>query len=146
MVASNWRLVDSALNEGAVAIALAGDGTWKVALLTSSSNIGDSSETYAGLTGEHADEHGYSDGGAAVTLTLTGTRSVKLDFDTDPSWTASGGSIEARWAVIYDTVSGLLLAYSRLNTAGDATATDGLPFVVAGHATNGICIVAAVSA
>src|SRR4051795_11120946 len=73
--------------------------TWKGAPFLSTSNIGAASTTYAGLTNEHANANGYTTGGIAITLTLAGTTTVTVDISTDPVWTASGGSITARYAV-----------------------------------------------
>ncbi len=88
-------------------------------------------------TSEHANANGYTDGGIAVTLALTGTTTVKVDIDTDPVWTASGGSIVARWAVIYE-VAGNVLCYCLLDsTPADVTATAGNTLTVAAHA-NGV--------
>lgn len=99
--------------------------TWKCALFLSTSNIGAASTTYAGLTNEHASANGYTTGGIAVTFTLAGTTSVTASFATNPVWTASGGSIVARFAVIYE-VSGNVLAYCLLDsTPADVTATSG---------------------
>lgn len=109
--------------------------TWKCALFLSTSNIGASSTTYAGVTNEHAAANGYSTGGIAVTLTLAGTTTVTVDISTDPVWTASGGSIVARFAVIYE-VSGNVLCYSTLDTTpADVTATDGNTLTVAANAS-----------
>src|SRR3990167_1653057 len=74
----------------------------KCALFLSTSNIGAATTTYAGVTNEHANGNGYLTGGIAVTLTLAGTTTVTVDIGTDPVWTASGGSIIARFAVIYE--------------------------------------------
>lgn len=93
--------------------------TFKVALVTSSSNIGSSTTTWAGVTGEVSNGNGYTTGGVSVTLTLTGTTSVAVSFATNPVWTASGSGITARWAVLYE-VGGNVLAYVLL----DATPAD----------------------
>ena len=109
--------------------------TWKMALFLSTSNIGAASTTYAGLTNEHANANGYTTGGIAITLTLAGTTTVTVDISTDPVWTASGGSIVARFAVIYE-VSGNVLCYALLDsTPADVTATDGNTLTVAAHAS-----------
>jgi len=108
--------------------------TFKMALLLSTSNIGAASTTYAGLTNEHANNNGYSTGGNATALSLSGTTTVTVDC-TDEVWTASGGSIVARFAVIYE-VSGNVLAYCLLDSApADVTATDGNTLTVAIHAS-----------
>jgi len=111
--------------------------TWKMALFLSTSNIAAGSTTYAGLTNEHANANGYTTGGIAVTLTLAGTTTVTVDISTDPVWTASGGSITARFAVIYE-VSGNVLCYCTLDTTAggtDVTATIGNTLTVAAHAS-----------
>jgi len=109
--------------------------TWKMALFLSTSNIGASSTTYAGVTNEHANNNGYTTGGMSVALTLAGTTTVTVDITTDPVWTASGGSITARFAVIYE-VSGNVLCYCLLDsTPADVTATDGNTLTVAAHAS-----------
>lgn len=108
--------------------------TWKMALFLSTSNIGAASTTYAGLTNEHANNNGYTTGGVSVTLSLSGTTTVTVD-STDAVWTASGGPITARFAVIYE-VSGNVLCYCLLDsTPADVTATDGNTLTVAIHAS-----------
>ena len=99
--------------------------TYKLALFLSSSNIGAASTTYAALTNEHAAAFGYTTGGNAVTLSRTGTTTVTFDT-TDPAvWTASGGSIIARYAVLYE-VAGNVLCYCLLDsTPADVTTTTG---------------------
>ena len=109
--------------------------TWKMALFLSTSNIGAASTTYAGVTNEHAAANGYTAGGESVALTLSGTTTVKVDITTDPVWTASGGPITARFAVIYE-VAGNVLCYCLLDdTPADVTATDGNTLTVAAHAS-----------
>lgn len=99
--------------------------TWRVALVTSSSNIGSSTTTWAGVTNEVAQANGYTTGGVAVTLSLSGTTSVTASFGTNPTWTASGGSITARWAVLYE-LGGDVLCYVLLdNTPADVVTTNG---------------------
>lgn len=108
--------------------------TWKMALFLSTSNIGATSTTYAGLTNEHANANGYTTGGVSVTLSLSGTTTVTVD-STDATWTASGGSIVARFAVIYE-VSGNVLCYCLLDsTPADVTVTDGNSLTVQIHAS-----------
>ena len=109
--------------------------SWKQALFLSTSNIGAASTTYAGVTNEHANANGYVTGGVAVTLTLAGTTTVTVDISTDPVWTAAGGSITARFDVLYE-VAGNVLCYCLLDsTPADVTATDGNTLTVATHAS-----------
>jgi len=124
MAAGQWTFTNSgrtSLLDGTFDI---DSDTWKMALFLSTSNIGAASTTYAGLTNEHANGNGYTTGGSSVTLSLSGTTTVTVD-STDVTWTASGGSITARFAVIYE-VGGRVLCYCLLDsTPADVTATDG---------------------
>lgn len=96
-----------------------------VALFQSTSNIGSGSSLYSSLTNEVASANGYTTGGVAATLTASGTTSVTLGFSANVTWTASGGSIVARFAVVYEP-SGHVLAYCLLdNTPADVTVTTG---------------------
>ncbi len=113
--------------------------TFKVALFLSTSNIGAASTTYAGLTNEVANAFGYTTGGQGIGgsnhLVLTGTTTVKVAWTTDPVWTASGGSITARFAVLYE-VSGNVLCYCLLDSLPqDVTATTGNTLTVAQNAS-----------
>jgi hypothetical protein len=126
MAAGNWTLT----NAGRTNLL---NGTYgnlttasiKCALFQSTSNIGAASTTYAGLTNEVASANGYTTGGITVALLLAGTTSVTVDFSADPVWTASGGSITARFAVLY-AVGGAVLAYCLLDsTPADVTVTSG---------------------
>lgn len=135
MAAGNWLFTNggrTALLDGSLDL---DSDTFKCCLLLSTSNISATSTTYAGVTNEHANANGYTTGGIAVTLTLSGTTTVTVDIDTDPVWTASGGSIVARFACIYE-VSGLVVCYALCDsTPADVTATDGNNFTVAAHAS-----------
>lgn len=112
--------------------------TFLMALFLSTSNIGAASTTYAGLTNEHSNANGYTTGGISLgQLALSGTTTVTVDETTDPVWTASGGSIIARYAVIYES-GGNVLCYCLLdNTPADVTVTSGNTLTCTFHA-NGI--------
>jgi hypothetical protein len=135
MAAGAWTFPNGArtrLLDGTFDVA---DDSYKMALFLSTSNIGAASTTYAGVTNEHANANGYTTGGIAVDLTLSGTTTVTVDIATDPVWTASGGSITARFAVIYE-VGGDVLCYCLLDSApADVTATTGNTLTVAAHAS-----------
>jgi hypothetical protein len=134
MAAGAWTLPNSARTDLLNGTFDLDSDSWKVALFLSTSNIGSGSTTYAGLTNEHANANGYTTGGVAVTLTLSGTTTVTVDIATDPVWTASGGSIVARYAVLYE-VGGRILAYALLDsTPADVTATDTNTLTVAAAA------------
>jgi hypothetical protein len=135
MAAGSWTFTNggrTSLLDGTFDI---NSDTWKMALFLSTSNISASSTTYAGLTNEHANNNGYTTGGNTIALTLAGTTTVTVDITTDPVWTASGGSIVARFAVIYE-VGGNVLCYCLLdNTPADVTATAGNTLTVAAHSS-----------
>lgn len=126
MAAGAWTLPNSARTDLLNGTFDLDTDTFKVALFLSTSNIGSGSTTYAGLTNEHSNANGYTTGGITVSaLVLAGTTSVTVDFTTDPVWTASGGSIVARFAVLYES-GGRVLAYCLLDsTPADVTTTTG---------------------
>lgn len=125
MAAGTWTLPNGARTKLLDGTFDLDTDSWKVALFLSTSNIGATSTTYAGVTNEHANANGYTTGGIAVTLSLAGTTSVTVSFTSNPVWTATGGSIVARFAVLYE-VGGNVLAYCLLDsTPADVTATSG---------------------
>lgn len=131
MAAGPWTFTNGARTNllsggyGTGAGAPLGAGTWKVALLANTSNIAATSTTFAAVTGELATANGYTAGGITVTFTLTGTTSVTASFTANPVWTASGGSIVARFAVVYLS-AGNVLCYCLLDsTPADVTTTNG---------------------
>lgn len=105
--------------------------TFKVQLHSSSYTPNASTHTVrADLTNELSTANGYTAGGAtlgSVTWNLSGGT---VTFDAaDTVWTASGGSIVARYAVIYDDTPSSpadpLVAYILLDTTpANVTATD----------------------
>ena len=135
MAATTWTFPNSARTDLLNGTFDLDTDSFKMALFLSTSNIGAASTTYAGVTNEHANANGYTTGGIAITLTLAGTTTVTVDIATDPVWTASGGSITARFAVIYE-VSGRVMCYCTLDaTPADVTATNGNTLTVAAHAS-----------
>lgn len=135
MAATAWTFPDGARTDLLNGTFDIDTDSWKMALFLSTSNLGASTTTYAGVTNEVAQNFGYTTGGIAITLTLAGTTTVTVDIQTDPVWTASGGSITARFAAIYE-VSGNVLCYCTLDdTPADVTATDGNTLTVAANAS-----------
>lgn len=133
--AGNWTFPNSARTDLLNGTFDIDTDSWKEALFLSTSNIGVGSTTYAGISNEHANANGYTTGGIAVTLTLAGTSTVTVDVSSDPIWTASGGSIVARFVALYE-VGGRLLCYALLDSApADVTATDGNTLTVAANAS-----------
>lgn len=136
MAAGAWTFTDAArtyLLDGTFDL---NTDTFYMALFLSTSNIGAASTTYAGLTNEVAQAFGYLTGGTSMgALTLAGTTTVTVDDPADVVWTASGGSITARFAVIYES-GGNVLCYCLLDsTPADVTATTGNTLTVALHAS-----------
>lgn len=112
--------------------------TYKMMLLSSASNCTDLTlANKADLTNEIASANGYTAGGATLqNFTVTRSAAVtKLDCD-DASWTASGGNIAARYAVIYDDThaSDALVCFALLdNTPADLVSVSGQTFDVRIH-------------
>ena len=109
--------------------------TFKMALFQSTSNLGPASTTFAGVTNEVGTTNtGYSAGGESITLTLSGTTTVKVDIATDPVWTAGSAGLTARFACIYE-VGGDVLCYCLLDsTPADVSVTEGNTLTCAAHA------------
>lgn len=107
--------------------------TFKIALFTSASNCATlTHDALADLTGQVAAGNGYTTGGVTLTsVTWTNTAGTVTFDAADPSWTASGGSITARFAVIYQSglfngVTDALVCFALLdNTPADVTVTAG---------------------
>lgn len=124
MAAGNWTFTNTARTKILNGQFVSTD-TYKCALFLSTSNLGAASTTYAGVTNEVASANGYTTAGVSVAFTLSGTTSVTGSFTANPSWTASGGSITARFAAIYE-VSGDVLCFCLLDsTPADVTVTTG---------------------
>jgi hypothetical protein len=84
------------------------------------------------ITNEVATNYGYTQGGQTCTGTISAANQWKRTVGTtmfdvdDVVWTASGGSITARFAVIKKNSTGELVGYSLLNNSpADVTATTG---------------------
>lgn len=117
--------------------------TLKVALFLSTSNCGSAAlatAQYATLTNQHANANGYTTAGVTVTATYNNSAGT-ITFDiSDPSWTASGGSIVARFAVLYSNTATNkdLIAYMLLDSSpADVTTTTGNTLTIQIHA-NGV--------
>ncbi len=113
---------------------------FKMALFLSTSNCATlTHDEYGDLTNEHANANGYLTGGEALD-NVAWTRaagSTKLDCDNEV-WTAAGGNIVCRFAVIYDDThaTDALICYSLLdNSPADVTATNGNTLTIAIHAS-----------
>lgn len=147
MAAGKWKLYADAkkyLCDGTFDMDNAALGL-KMALFLSTSNcntLTTGTDVYGDLTNEHANANGYTTGGIALTGETWVESSGTITFDCDNVvWTASGGSIVARFAVIYcdATVNSIvkpLLCVCLLDTApADVTATNGNTLTIAINAS-----------
>lgn len=122
MAAGNWTVTNKAK------LRISGKNGWdldnavlKCALVASTSNIAATSTTYAALTGELATANGYTASGQSVDLAYpTASASIAVPLAANPVWTASGGTLIARWAVLYE-VGGDILAFVLLDVASGGT-------------------------
>lgn len=87
--------------------------TLKLALFTATHTPAATDTAYSALTNEVAAGNGYTTGGNTLTKTWAETSGTATLDATDTSWTASGGTIVYRYAVLYnDTAVGKnLIAY-----------------------------------
>ena len=131
MAAGKWKLYGTAkkaITDGLIDL---DSDSFKINLYLSTSNCDTltAHDALADLTNQVATNYGYTQSTKAVTLTTSGTTgTVTVDETTNPVWTASGGSITARFAVIYDDTHAddMPLCVCLLDTTpADVTATDG---------------------
>ena len=138
MAADAWVVHDKAIEYmGDGTIDLDGDSFIAILCLSTSNIATTSVNAYATVTNEVATNFGYTQGTLAVT-TPTWTESAgTVTFDCDDFvWTASGGSITARFGGIYDDtvaapVADPVICHCLLdNSPADVTATTGNTFTV----------------
>ena len=138
MPAGKFKLYQSAkeyLGDGTIDL---DTSTFKIALFSSSSNANTLTNTVlANLTNQLTTANGYTSGGITLANVTWNRSAGTVTFDADNvEWTASGGSITARFAVIYQsgTVNGVtdaLLCVSLLDTTpADVTAPNGNKFQI----------------
>lgn len=111
--------------------------TYKVKLYTSATFTA-SDTTLAGITGTEATAGtGYTAGGKALTnvaVTTVTTNDAKFDAD-DVVWTASGGSITASYAVIYNSTDANSPPIAFIDFGGSQSAGDTTDFKVVWNAS-----------
>ncbi|MCA9313794.1 hypothetical protein KDA08_05800 [Candidatus Saccharibacteria bacterium] len=116
--------------------------TFKLQLHTSSYTFDATDAVKADLSNEVANGNGYTTGGATLSSVTWAQTSGDAVFDAaDVSWTASGGSIVARSAILLNDThaSDALIGYILLdNSPANVTVTDGNTLTIAWHASNGI--------
>lgn len=141
MAAGKWKLYEKAkeyIGDGTIDL---DTHTFKMALFLSTSNCDTLSghDQLADLTNEHANGNGYTTGGVTLTGVTWNNSSGTMTFDCDNAvWNASGGSIVARFAVIYDDTAtdDPPLCVCLLDTApANVTATTGNSLTVAINAS-----------
>ena len=146
MAAGSWQIYSSFIEKmGNKLIDLDAD-TFKMILLANTYTPAiNTHDDYADVSGNELSGNGY----AAVSLTVTwdraGGATNTFDSSVNPVFTAAGGSIVAKYAVIYDDTNATdaLVAYCDLETGGgDVTVTNGNTLTVTIHA-NGIFTAAA---
>ena len=138
MTADAWLIYDTFIER-------LGDGghdldtdTFNIALFLSTSNCATLTHDVLGdLDNQHANANGYLTGGQALDSVTWTEAAGTTTFDCAAEvFTASGGSIVCRFAVIYNTAGDLLVANALLdNTPADITATDGNTLTITPHAT-----------
>ena len=105
--------------------------TFKIALVASGYTPSTSHSTFSDITNELSTANGYTAGGntlAGVTWTQSGG-TITWDAN-DSVWTATGGNIVARYAVIYksgtaNSITNPVVAYILMDTTpADVTTTD----------------------
>jgi len=90
---NNWK--------AAIAEVVPRTATFKVTLHTSSYTFAATQSVYADLTNELSTANGYTNGGKTMTSVTWGQTSGTATFDAaDTDWTATGGSIVSRRAVV----------------------------------------------
>ena len=129
MAAGAWKVYNSFKEKLGQALLDMDSHTFKCALFTSASNCNTlTHDELADLTNQVANGNGYTTGGVTLSgVSWTDNSGVVTFTSADPQWFASGGSIVARYAVIYDdTVSGdPLVCVCQLDTGGNVTAVNG---------------------
>jgi hypothetical protein len=116
---------------------------FKINLYLSTSNCNDLSahDQLSDLTNQVATNYGYTQDTKSVTIATSETGgTTTVDETTNPVWTASGGDIVARFAVIYDDdhADDIPVFVCLLDTTpADVTATDTNTLTITMHA-NGI--------
>ena len=141
MSAGKWKIYEQAKLDIVNGLIDFDTHSFKINLYLSTSNCNTLSgtTTLASLTNQVATKYGYTQDTKAVTIsTAQASGTVTVDETTNPVWTASGGSITARYAVIYDDThaSKQAVCVCLLDTTpADVTATSGNTFTITMNAS-----------
>jgi hypothetical protein len=141
--AGKWKMYESAKLAWANGTIDFDSHSFKINLYLSTSNANTLTAAtitqLSDITNQVATNFGYTQNTKAVTITTANSSgTITIDETTNPVWTASGGSITARFAVIYDDThaSDMPIAVCLLDTApADVTATDGNTFTITQNAS-----------
>ena len=119
----------------------AGTDAWKVALALTV-NIADT--TFTAGTTDLATAAGYTAGGTACTTTSSSqsTGTYKLVLANPATWTASGAGFTFRYAVLYNSTTGIPFGYWDYGSSVVMSGANGDTFTVNLDATNGVFTVA----
>lgn len=113
--------------------------TFKVMLVSSAYTFSAAHTVKTDITNELSTANGYTAGGATLASVTWNRSSGVTTFDAaDTVWTASGGPITARRAIIYDDTAAnddLVCSILLDTTPADVTAPDGNPLTLAWHAS-----------
>lgn len=132
MAAGKWKMYESAKLAWANGEIDFNSHSFKINLYLSTSNANTLTAAtitqLSDITNQVATAFGYTQNTKAVTITTANSSgTITIDETTNPVWTASGGSITARFAVIYDDThaSDMPCFVSLLDTTpADVTAAD----------------------
>lgn len=138
MAAGKWKMYESAKLAWANGTIDFDSHSFKINLYLSTSNANTLAAgtitQLTDITNQVATANGYTQNTKAVTITtVNSSGTITIDETTNPVWTASGGSITARFAVIYDdTHANDMPCFVCLldTTPADVTATDGNTFTI----------------
>jgi hypothetical protein len=141
--AGKWKMYESAKLAWANGTIDFDSHSFKINLYLSTSNANTLTAAtitqLSDITNQVATNFGYTQNTKAVTITTANSSgTITIDETTNPVWTASGGSITARFAVIYDDshANDMPIAVCLLDTApADVTATDGNTFTITMNAS-----------
>ena len=153
MASGKWKMYESAklaLANGEIDF---NTHAFKINLYLSTSNADTLTaatiDQLSDITNQVATANGYTQNAKAVTIsTANSSGTITIDETTNPVWTASGGPITARFAVIYDDThaSDMPCFVCLLDTApADVTATDGNTLTITMNASGVITFSGAAS-
>lgn len=138
MPAGKWKMYEAAKLAWANGEIDFNSHTFKINLYSSASNAntlgGGTITQLADITNQLATANGYTQNSKTLTMaTSNSSGTITVDETSNPVWTASGGPITARFAVIYDDThaSDIPVFVCLLDTApADVSASDGNTFTI----------------